>query len=326
MILHEDTREPGNGGGAESLLRDMTESLVRRGHVIAWWQGSPSLQAAIEQFKPDVCHIMTIHNLLGLAPAVYLQEKGIKHSWALMDYWPFCGGRMLLKEHDVECNAVTGHCNGACPHGMAPAHMLATVNRSPIVALNPYTADIYRRNGIAVAETVTLGIDTDVFQPAVEKRIPGRILATSAWASFPTKGMHVLRSALEQARASAQIVTGVTRLQVRDALQTADVYVFPSTYQETWGLCLTEAMACGCACIASEVAGPRAQIEHGETGLLYQNRNAAMLAEQIGHLLAHPEEARRLGENARQRVEATASLAAMGERWERWFTRVAEGL
>ena len=57
-------------------------------------------------------------------------------------------------------------------------------------------------------------------------------------------------------------MAGLPREKVAEGLKKAHIYVFPSVYEETWGLCLNEAMASGCACIASDVAGARAQITH----------------------------------------------------------------
>jgi len=238
LFLHEDQREAGKGGGAESLLRDTREALHRLGHETAWCYGQSSIVQAIQTFRPDVCHVMTVHNWIGFEPVKWLQQNGFPHIWALMDYWPFCGGRMLLTQGDKSCAAVTGVCDHNCTGRWAPKSYQQSVSGSPVIALNRYTAEIYERNGIGVAGVVPLGIDTEFFRPDQSKRNGTQIITTSAWPQWPTKGMHVLKAALRKTRVGAKLVTGASRERVRDELQKASIFVFPSCYQETWGLCV----------------------------------------------------------------------------------------
>lgn len=322
-IIHEDKRGFGRGGGAETMLRDVTRSLEIRGHEVRWYQGDGDFGQAMDAFKPDVCMVQTVHNFMGFGPVRWLQRNRKPHVWALMDYWPFCRGRMLLKNQDREsCSAVEGVCDGRCEAGPSPALYRELVNQSPVLALNDYTADIYRRNGLRVDYVAELGTDTDLFRPEPAKRTPGKILTMSAWPAFRTKGMHILREALEMIGWPAQLITGQPREVVRDLLQTASIFVFPSTYEETWGLCLTEAMSTGLACIASSVCGPKAQITDGENGRLFPNRDAHALAAILRELLADDTECQRLGYNARAHMLAEHTLDAMGARFERVFKEV----
>ncbi len=95
LCVSEHKAEPGlGGGGAESMLRDLTTALTARGHAVAWLQ-STQIEQAVEQFKPDICHVQTIHNFIGMGLATWLQEHRVPMVWALMDYWPWCRGRML---------------------------------------------------------------------------------------------------------------------------------------------------------------------------------------------------------------------------------------
>lgn len=325
LMIHEDKRTYGEGGGAESFLRDQMNALRDLGHQVEWFHGGESFAERIDAFKPDVCQVMTVHNFMGFAPVRWLQKHSYPHVWALMDYWPFCGGRMLLRNEDVSCSAVEGACDRQCDAGPAPPSYLRLTNRSPIMALNPYTADIYRRNGLRCDHVISLGVEHDYFVPDPAKRESGRITTLSAWPQWPTKGMHVLRAALRQTRYKGHLVTGMPRDRVLGELQRADIFVFPSCYQETWGLCLTEAMACGCACIASDVSGPRTQIGHGVSGLLVPPRDVGALADAL-RLLVEDEPLRRgLGGAARRSVEECMTLRHMGEQLEKVYAGVIGG-
>jgi starch synthase (maltosyl-transferring) len=80
-------------------------------------------------------------------------------------------------------------------------------------------------------------------------------------------------------------------------LRSCDLFVFPS---RTEGLpnALLEAMAAGCAIIATDVPGNRDLIEHGENGLLVPYGEPQALAAAMTSLLSDPAVARQLGEAA----------------------------
>lgn len=69
-----------------------------------------------------------------------------------------------------------------------------------------------------------------------------------------------------------------------------------------------EAMCMGRAVIASRSRGILDYVVDHETGILVEPGDVEALREAIEHLLAHPEEAQRLGRNARQRVEEELNL------------------
>jgi glycosyltransferase involved in cell wall biosynthesis len=322
LIWHEHQTAPGEGGGgAESMLRDQTEALKRLDHEVAWLQ-SAHIEQAVKAFQPDIVQVQTIHNAFGVEPIKWLQDNDIPHVWALMDYWPFCGGRMLLKGNEA-CAAVNGKCDQFCEHPKAPAHYLPTVNKSPIVALNEYTAEIYRRNGMRVDHVLELGIDTDMFAPDYSMRPEAvTVYASSAWPEYPQKGFPILKEAINGLPVNVNLMAHVPREKIAEGLKKAHIYVFPSCYEETWGLCLNEAMASGCACIATDVAGAKAQIQDGITGLIVPKHNATALRWAIRWLMEDTELRESLGRNARAHVEVEHSLDALGKRWESLYAKV----
>ena len=105
-------------------------------------------------------------------------------------------------------------------------------------------------------------------------------------------------------------------------LRSQALYVL-STHYEGMPLALVEAMAAGCACIASDVIGVRGVIEEGVTGLLVPEGDVRALAEAIARLLRDTELAARLGAAARERALAEHGLALMRERYEALITRCA---
>lgn len=90
------------------------------------------------------------------------------------------------------------------------------------------------------------------------------------------------------------------RAEVADILRGIDIFVLPSR-SEALSNSLMEAMACGCAAVASRVGGNPELIRHRQTGLLFEPGNTAELAAILGSLIDD--------ESARGRY------AAAGLRW-----------
>lgn len=99
-----------------------------------------------------------------------------------------------------------------------------------------------------------------------------------------------------------------------EALSRHQVFVL-STHYEGMPLALIEAMACGCACIGTDVVGVREVIEHGRTGLLVPENDAQALAQAIQSLLQSPDMAARLGRQARQQALQEHSTQLMQQRY-----------
>ncbi len=88
-----------------------------------------------------------------------------------------------------------------------------------------------------------------------------------------------------------------------------------STHYEGMPLALIEAMACGCACIGSDVVGVREVIEHGQTGLLVPEGDSQALADALMRLLEQPDWAQNMGKAARKQVKENFNLSLMHSRY-----------
>lgn len=87
--------------------------------------------------------------------------------------------------------------------------------------------------------------------------------------------------------------------QLRLLLRAADVLVYP-TLADNHPLLILQAMAMGCAVVASAVGGIPEQVTHGNTGLLAPAGDFNTLADNAVELLETPALARKMGEAARQ--------------------------
>ena len=89
-----------------------------------------------------------------------------------------------------------------------------------------------------------------------------------------------------------------TRRDVQDFLAACDLFIFPSLY-EGLGIALIEAMAAGCACVASQ-AGPIPEIvEHDRDAVLVPPADHGALADAVCRLLGDADYRKRLGDAAR---------------------------
>ncbi len=88
--------------------------------------------------------------------------------------------------------------------------------------------------------------------------------------------------------------------------QASDIYVLPSL-TETTSLTTLEAMASGCAVVATPVGSIREYLEDGVNGIIFPRRDVQTLADTLMFLLTHPETRAALGVEARKTIEQKRS-------------------
>jgi glycosyltransferase involved in cell wall biosynthesis len=119
----------------------------------------------------------------------------------------------------------------------------------------------------------------------------------------------------ESLRPAVRVVPRFAAADEGDLYSCSDVLVLPSFY-EGQPLALLQAMAAGCCCIASDVAGSRDLIDDRVTGMLHPAGDAERLAECLAECLGQPLLRRRLGDGARQ--------AMAGRGWDVVASEVAD--
>ena len=113
------------------------------------------------------------------------------------------------------------------------------------------------------------------------------------------------------------------RRDVPDLLNAMDIFVLPS-YSEGVSLALLEAMAAGLPVIVSRVGGLPEVVTDGENGLLIPPRDAESLAGALERLLADPDFAKKLGQNARKHVREHYSLERLGREINEIYEELVE--
>ncbi len=90
---------------------------------------------------------------------------------------------------------------------------------------------------------------------------------------------------------------------VQEMMRSATALIVPSVCQETFGLVIIEAYACGLPVIASRIGAFEELVVEGQTGLMFEPGNAQDLAEKIRWAAENPLEMMRMGTQARSRYE-----------------------
>ncbi|HMA37803.1 MAG TPA: glycosyltransferase [Chloroflexia bacterium] len=177
-------------------------------------------------------------------------------------------------------------------------------------------ARLHQRLGLAPRTPVVLALGRLVYKKGFEYLIAA---APTILARHP--GAHVyIAGAGDLAR---DLQAQATRLGVADQVHLpgkvshddvplylggCDVFVLPSVIDQSGNVdglpnTLLEALAAGCAVVASNVAGVPLAVQDGHTGLLVPPKDPAALATAISTLLADPALRRRLGGAGRQKIE-----------------------
>jgi glycosyltransferase involved in cell wall biosynthesis len=167
----------------------------------------------------------------------------------------------------------------------------------------------------------------------VEKNLP-LLLEALAQLAPPARpllllaGEGPLRADLE-ARIGALGLGADVRLlgERRDAtqlMQLADFLVLPSR-EEGLSNVLLEAMAAGCAAIASDAGGNPELVRHDVTGLLFPSDNAAALARALETVAGDDAARARLGAAARAHAAAEHGIGTLVEATQALYARVLDG-
>lgn len=131
---------------------------------------------------------------------------------------------------------------------------------------------------------------------------------------------NLCRLAREKDVAEKVIFTGWLN-DVRPLLASLDLFALPS-YEEPFGLAITEAMAMRLPVIACASGGVPEIITHGENGWLVPPRSVPELAGAIRHLLVNPELCRTIGANARKTVQERFSPSGQADLVTDLYTRL----
>lgn len=118
-----------------------------------------------------------------------------------------------------------------------------------------------------------------------------------------------------------QVIFSGLRHDIPAVLRETDIFVLPS-YSEGLSNALMEAMASGCACVATDVGGNRFLIQNGISGFLFSPGDREALTAHLRRLLGDPAKQRAIGKAARARIEEMFDWSVVGKRYEELFEKL----
>lgn len=284
----------------------------------------PSIRQALEQFRPDLIHIVN-PAVLGLGGLYYAKSLDVPLVASYHTHLP-----KYLEHYGL------GMLEGLMWELLKVVHNQAQINLCTSTAMQ----DALTSHGIERVEVWQKGVDTELFQPHLASRevrdqlsqghpdsplllYVGRlsaekeidrikpVLEAIPGARLALVGDGPYRTELEKHfEGTPTFFAGYrTGADLAAAFASADAFVFPSR-TETLGLVLLEAMAAGCPVIAANAGGIPDIVTDGVNGYLFdpEDEQGAITATQ--RLLNHSHERDILRWNARQEAERWGWAAA----------------
>jgi len=349
---------PRKQGSLEDWILAFCREATRRGHVVDAWLREPMLPSFVAELKASGARVEELveferSGLLAMTrrlaghDVIHLNFLAPRSRLAMAAYaaWPTqvlytAHSDITDEDEDVVRRSLRWAVNQAT---MVRVHSLTGVSEHVRVKEG-------RRFGLHPhrSRTIFNGVDTRRFHPHTRPQPGGPVELITVANLVENKGVHHLLGALGRLRSprvrlrvvgdgpaqpSLRALAARLGLQhqteflglrndVHELLGTSDICIQPAL-AEAFGLTVAEAMACGCAVVASRVGGIPELIQHGRTGLLVEPGDEAGFAAALERLLDDPVLRRQLGESARQRACESFELSQTVWRHVDWCEEAA---
>ena len=141
---------------------------------------------------------------------------------------------------------------------------------------------------------------------------------------FYVDGLQELKAVLESKGLTQYFILTGERTDTPDVIAAMDIVTFPSRLSAI-GRIAIEAGALGKPVVATDQEGRTGLIQNGQTGLLVPPRDPEHLASALLHLIEHPDEARRLGQNARTYAQSNFDATHHAQRVMEIYASLYQG-
>jgi len=246
------------------------------------------------------------------------------------DFWP--GDRLFVRWVDASVSA--SHYNAAQVHkryGIDPVVVYNGVDLDLFTPITDNDRAVLTEYGLAEApvHTALLYAGRLVRWKGVEYLIRALPLLnptnTPLWIAGEGPYENELRALAAKLGVTerVQFLGRVEQPKLAALYRSCATLVATSFVNETFGMALCEAMACGAPVVASDFGGFREVVLDGETGSLVRPQDPGDLARKINTLLADRDLAARMGEAGMQRVNDLFSWRAVADRLEEVYRCLA---
>lgn len=309
-------------------------------------------RSLLDRFRPDVVSVWN-HGTMSYALLAEVEERGIPMVLVVADQW-LCWG----PDYDRWTSMFQRHGPAGRLLGWAVRRLTGIPTDYPDLgstAVALYASDWLRQEAerssrfrFERSTVVPWGIDPDLF-PAVDREPhpfrwqlvlvgrlderKGALSAVRAMTELPEATLRLVGPATAAQRAALDRVIGevgvgdrvvveqVPPAEVGQRYLDADVALFPSEWNEPFGLVGLEAMACGVPLVATGTGGSADYLRHGENALLVPPGDPGAIAAAVRRLAGDAPLRRRLVEQGLETARRYTSTA-MADELERWHEAV----
>jgi glycosyltransferase involved in cell wall biosynthesis len=320
-----------------------------------------ALAKVLREFKPDLVYLWNLRNL-SITLAFYAQDQGLPCCYFIFDHWlanwesdPWfslwkarsrSAARQVRKDLARSLLRVAGL--------IPPGDLHLTHVQFASHYLKRLTMDTGKK--MPDAHVIHWGVDLARFPYQPREREPKRILF--AGQVVPEKGvrtaieaMHTVVNANARRDVRLTIVGGsrnpdyvaelhkltttyglrqhvefagpVPREQLPALYQEHDILIFPSVWEEPFGIVLLEAFSSGLAVVATATGGSAEIVEDQFNALVFPPGDANSCAQRVLQLLCNPGLAQRIRRNGRRTVEMNFCFQPMVDAIEDSLERIA---
>ena len=307
-VIRFDSKE---GSGEWRSLDDLTKRIIfkdilkairstRADYFISNFSGVVSIFSVLFATKlTGIPHFTFVHHLNPRSPWRARKARGLNYKTS---------NRVICVSKDTAEDVIK--------HGADPQKVRVVNNGVDVEGIGRHLPESTPNGNVLL--TVSRLVEYKGIQRVIEA-MP-RILAKVPDARYVIVGDgdyrgHLISLAKASPARDAITFTGaVTDSEKFDYYNSCDVFVMPSE-EEGFGIVFLEANAFGKPVIGGDVMGVPEAIVDGVTGFLVDPHDVDAIANRVIHLLKDPDEARRLGENGRRRVELEFSWRASAQKF-----------
>ncbi|MBF0489606.1 MAG: glycosyltransferase family 4 protein [Candidatus Omnitrophica bacterium] len=295
------------------------------------------LRKLIDQKKPDVAHCHNAFFLLGPAAYEACFDAGVPVVQTLHNYRFLCAAGTFFRNGHV-CEDCVRQGRGAgikygCWHGFGASFLMTRVIEtyekrglldkiSSFIALSNFSRQKFLESGWNPKRMTVNGnfLEEDpggvsfkgkhILYVGALQEYKGIEVLLKAWGlSSKALPLKVVGSGPMVSLFEDQFVKGIEYLgqksstEVMELIKDSLCVVIPSLCYENFPRVIIEAYACGVPVVASNLGALKEIVEDQKTGLLFEAHNMGSLSEKLDFLIQNPQEASRMGKQARAAFE-----------------------
>lgn len=279
-------------GGVNSFLLSLQKGLEKLGHSSFILDEKNILRLRETNYDFVLLNSFSESNrTIYISTIGFLDYYRIPYAVLLHDYWPICHQTNLI-DFSKGCKQCELGQSGQCDplfckfsnntqklysndknfNVKIPLLYYDLINKN-VVCFSNKSTEIYKQAGFNRVFTINHGVDTDKFN-IINKEKEFTVLFTNAWGQKDIKGYKHwkwLKKNINNINFK-QTIGNTSYDRMSDFYNSGSCLLFLSLWQETFGLVVIEAMACGLPIISYPV-GIAPEIIDGQNGILIDSYN-----------------------------------------------------